>query len=49
MRHYWLVNSNVAHLVMLMMMALSQQETDNQWNGPLIKMNYDACRVPQAI
>lgn len=37
MRHYWLVNSNGAHLVMLMMMALSQQETGNQWNGPWLK------------
>lgn len=37
MRHYWLVSSNGAHLVMLMMMALSQQETGNQWNGPWLK------------
>lgn len=30
MRHNWLVNSNGAHLVMLTMMALSQQDTGNQ-------------------
>lgn len=37
MRHYWRINSNEAHLVMLMM-ALSQQETGNQWNGPWLKI-----------
>ena len=38
MRHYWLINGNEAHLVMLMMMTLSQQETGNQWNGPWLKI-----------
>lgn len=37
MWHYWLINSNGAHLVKQMIMTLSQQETGDQWNRLWLK------------